>query len=139
MQPTESIEEFYKRVFRSDGGNFTLNNTGSGHFNVFPRDVSCRKTPYSRRDFYKVSLVLGTGRLCYGDKWIELDKPALLSLPPECPTHGRGLPPNKKAGIACSRKPSFNPARKMRPCRIRRFSGRGRCLFFSSTANNKKR
>lgn len=96
MQATESIEEFYKRVFRSDGDNFTLNNTGAGHFNVFPRDINCRTTPFSRRDFYKVSLVLGTGRLCYGDRWIELDKPALLFSTPLVPYAWEGTSPEQK-------------------------------------------
>ena len=75
MSHTETIQDYYARVWHTD---VHLNNAGSGHFNVFPRQETCRKTPYGRRDFYKVSLMLGTGRLFLGDGWIELDKPVLL-------------------------------------------------------------
>lgn len=36
----------------------------TSHFNVFERGQFCRQpVSYSRRDFYKISLVTGTGRL----------------------------------------------------------------------------
>lgn len=85
MSHTETIQEFYARVMQAEAGKFPLNNAGSGHFNVFPRSTCYRKTPFGRRDFYKVSLILGTGRLYYSDKWIELDKPALLFSNPVIP------------------------------------------------------
>src|SRR5882757_6517261 len=84
MNPTESIQDFYARVQQAGAADIPLNNAGSGHFNVFPRS-NCRKTPYGRRDFYKVSLILGTGKLYYADKWTMLDKPALLFSNPHIP------------------------------------------------------
>ncbi|MDR3713133.1 MAG: AraC family transcriptional regulator [Puia sp.] len=85
MQPIETIQEFYNRVKLADGDKFSLNNAGSGHFNVFTRDTCYRATPYGRRDFYKVSLILGTGKLHYADKLIEMNRPGLLFSNPMIP------------------------------------------------------
>lgn len=85
MQPTETIQQFYARVRKTDAQDIQLNNAGSGHFNVFPRDTCYRTTPYGRRDFYKISFILGTGRLHYADKGIEIDRPALLFSNPMMP------------------------------------------------------
>jgi AraC-like DNA-binding protein len=43
---------------------------------------SSKHMPYNRRDFYKISLTTGTGRLLYADKGIEIDRPALIYLNP---------------------------------------------------------
>jgi AraC-like DNA-binding protein len=85
MQPTETLLQYYARVRKHEAGNVQLNNAGSGHFNVFRRDACYRTSPYGRRDFYKVTLVLGTGRLHYADRWIEMDRPALLFSNPLIP------------------------------------------------------
>lgn len=81
MNPqSESLKEFYNRVPAANHLNLSLNNAGAGHFNVFLREACAFLTPYSRRDYYKVSLIIGTGKLHYADKWIEIDRPALLFL-----------------------------------------------------------
>jgi len=85
MLPTETIQQFYARIKKTGAETIGVNNAGSGHFNVFPRDTCYRKTPYGRRDFYKISLILGTGRLLYAGKWMELDKPSLLFSNPSTP------------------------------------------------------
>ena len=85
MNKTESIQEFYQRVPSANASGHSLTNAGAGHFNVFERSSCYKKTPYSRRDFYKVSLIVGTGRLHYADKWINIDRPALLFSNPFVP------------------------------------------------------
>jgi AraC family transcriptional activator of pobA len=85
MLPTETILQYYARVRKGEAESIQLNNAGSGHFNVFRRDACYRTTPYGRRDFYKITLVLGTGRLHYADRWIEMDRPALLFSHPMIP------------------------------------------------------
>jgi AraC family transcriptional activator of pobA len=85
MQSVESISDFYARVSPDPKADISPNNTGSGHFNVFTRSTCNKVTPYARRDFYKISLVLGKGRLHYADKFVELDKPALLFSNPLVP------------------------------------------------------
>lgn len=85
MNQTETIEDFYKRVPQANASGLRLNNAGAGHFNVYTRNLCRVQTPYSRRDFYKVSLILGEGILHYADKWIAIDRPALLFSNPVVP------------------------------------------------------
>ncbi|AOM80271.1 helix-turn-helix domain-containing protein [Pedobacter steynii] len=85
MNHTETIEDFYKRVPQANASGRPLNNAGAGHFNVYTRNLCKVQTPYSRRDFYKVSLILGEGVLHYADKWIAIDRPALLFSNPVIP------------------------------------------------------
>lgn len=85
MSHTETIEDFYKRVPQANASGHRLNNAGAGHFNVYTRNLCRTQTPYSRRDFYKVSLILGEGKLHYADKWIAIDRPALLFSNPVVP------------------------------------------------------
>ncbi|UYQ95574.1 helix-turn-helix transcriptional regulator [Chitinophaga horti] len=85
MQPTEPLSQFYTRnpghiVPGSDARNKAL-----GHINVFTRESCASVTPYSRRDYYKVSLVIGTGKLYYADKWVYIDRPAMLFSNPVVP------------------------------------------------------
>lgn len=82
MKKSESLKEFYERKEM----NFNSLDTSHGHFNVFARADYCNKPmPYNRRDFYKVSLIIGTGILSYADKEIEINKPALLFSNPRVP------------------------------------------------------
>jgi AraC-like DNA-binding protein len=85
MKQFESLQDFYndKPWFKSL--DFELNNFKSGHFNVFKRDSCAVITSYSRRDFYKISLILGKGKIHYADKWISIDKPALFFSNPLVP------------------------------------------------------
>ncbi len=85
MNQTESLQEFYNRVPHANPMHLPLNNAGAGHFNVFAREACAIITPYSRRDYYKVSLIIGTGKLHYADKWIDIDRPALLFSNPVVP------------------------------------------------------
>ena len=55
-------------------------------FKVFERKTYVRKSNVlNRRDFYKISLTLGTGRLHYADKGVEVNRPALLFSNPLIP------------------------------------------------------
>jgi AraC family transcriptional activator of pobA len=85
MAQTESITDFYKRVPAANAFGLPLNNAGPGHFNIFSREACAFITPYSRRDYYKISLIIGTGKLHYADKWIAIDRPALLFSNPAIP------------------------------------------------------
>lgn len=85
MDHSESVQEFYNRIPAANPLNLSLNNAGAGHVNVFSREACAFVSPYSRRDYYKVSLIIGTGKLHYADKWIEIDRPALLFSNPVIP------------------------------------------------------
>ena len=86
MRKTESIEDLYKRHF-----NWMPENIRNeiGHFNVFKLDPFVGKNaepiPYKRRDYYKVMLVLGGGKVHYADKIIEVQKQALSFSNPQIP------------------------------------------------------
>jgi AraC family transcriptional regulator, transcriptional activator of pobA len=85
-QQLETLTDFYREralvsfPFRTDG----LEN-GKSHFNVNKRTYCTFKTPYNRKDFYKISLIIGKGELFYGGNSIIVDKPALLLPCPSVP------------------------------------------------------
>lgn len=85
MKKAESVSDFYKRQPSHLSEGVTLSNAGLGHINIFSRENCSIVTPYSRRDFYKVSLIIGTGKLFYADKWIQIDRPAMLFSNPIVP------------------------------------------------------
>lgn len=59
----------------------------TGHFNVFKRLGYCilNPSPYNRRDFYKISLIIGKGILHYPNERIEIDGTALIFNNPTTP------------------------------------------------------
>ena len=85
METSESLSQFYQRSPQANPLKLGENNGGIGHFNVFTRDECSFLTPYSRRDYYKISFIIGKGTLHYADKWIYIDKPALLFSNPKVP------------------------------------------------------
>ena len=86
MDRTETIEDFYQRKL-----NWMPDNLGKemGHFNVFRLEDFVAKyaqsIPYSRKDFYKISLIIGKNRAHYADKTIEIEKQALIFANPQIP------------------------------------------------------
>ncbi|MBA4055681.1 MAG: AraC family transcriptional regulator, partial [Marivirga sp.] len=85
-----SLEQFYKDTASliPEGINKEI-----GHFNVFKIDelmAQIRKKPgmpYSRRDYYKISLISGRNKAEYADKVIDIEKNALLFATPKIPYH----------------------------------------------------
>ncbi len=108
---TESIEQFYARVKRF--GAVPVNNAGVGHFNVFSRESCSRQTPYARRDFYKVSLVLGTGKLHYDDKLFKLDQPSLMFSNPMSPYSWEADSEQQQGWYCLFTEAFLHPAEKM--------------------------
>lgn len=53
----ETIHDFYRRFSLTKDSSYSVPSTSFGHFNVFQRDACSFLTPYSRRDYYKISLV----------------------------------------------------------------------------------
>ncbi|KQS36749.1 AraC family transcriptional regulator [Pedobacter sp. Leaf194] len=86
----ETLQDFYNRlkITRPEIPTPSLGLVNDiGHFNVFNRAVVCTNTPsaFSRRDFYKISLIIGNGILHYSDKQIEIRERALLFTNPNVP------------------------------------------------------
>lgn len=86
MSKVETIEQFYKRKF--DWVPENLRNE-MGHFNVFKLDpyvgLNAKPVPYARRDFFKISLTIGNGRVHFADKVYELQKQAITFSNPLIP------------------------------------------------------
>ncbi len=85
ISTTETLEDFYQHKF-----NYLPDNLKQDlvHFNVFRlEDCIAGGTPvnYSRRDFYKVSLIRGRNIYHYADKSIEIDGPTLIFFNPQVP------------------------------------------------------
>lgn len=106
-----SLDEFYQEaaVFRGKEAEALLPpdiHREIGHFNVF--DVAetmaevkrTAKMPYSRRTYYKISLIRGKNRAEYADKVIEIDRNALLFATPKVPYHWVPEDP-RQAGSFC--------------------------------------
>ena len=86
MRKVETIEEFYKRKSIQLPENL---HNGIGHFNVFKLDpyvgVNAKPIPYARRDFYKISLTIGSGKVHFADKIYEVTKQAITFSNPQIP------------------------------------------------------
>lgn len=82
MQDKENLREFYNSIcYHPD----EIISNEKPHVNVFARNSCEKASNMSRRDFYKVTLVLGTGLLEYADKSFQIIKPAILFTSPKVP------------------------------------------------------
>ncbi|MDE1190975.1 MAG: helix-turn-helix transcriptional regulator [Arachidicoccus sp.] len=107
MENIQTIQDFYKNkcnwmpeVIQKE----------IGHFNVFRREEYCgnaaKPIPYSRKDYYKISLIIGKNKYFYADKSIDIDKSALVfsnpMIPYSCESTG-----DKQEGAFCIFTESF--------------------------------
>lgn len=79
----ETLESFYKRILHTDAPEILK--ADYGHVNVFSREVCQPQSSYIKRDFFKISLIIGDVELHYADKWIKINQPALLFSNPMVP------------------------------------------------------
>lgn len=84
MECKETVNGFYERNADNKGLQ-CIKTPGVGHFNVFSRADCSTVTPYTRRDYYKISLIIGKGKLHYADKWMDVSQPVLLFSNPMIP------------------------------------------------------
>lgn len=83
MINAETVQQFYDRTQLPQRGIFTKQH---GHFNVYNRGKFCiGSTPYQRKDFYKISLIIGTGVINYADRGVEINKNAVVFSNPMVP------------------------------------------------------
>ncbi|WP_256010423.1 helix-turn-helix domain-containing protein [Desertivirga xinjiangensis] len=107
VMKTETIEDFYKIKFDRLPGDL---NRETGHFNVF-RLEDCHgpnalPVNYSRRDFYKISLIRGKNRYHYADKSVEISGSTLMFFNPNIPYTWESLS-DDKTGFFCIFSKSF--------------------------------
>lgn len=101
MEKLINLEEFYRNKF-----NWVPENLKKdwGHFNVFQLDpyigIKAKPTPYKRRDFYKITLVKGQGRIHYANKFVDVKKQAIVFSNPMIPYKWEGIE-NFTSGYFC--------------------------------------
>lgn len=102
MNRSETLEDFYRThpAAQNLSSIPDFRNSKHGHFNVFSREFCNRYTSYSRRNFYKISLLIGKGRLIYGNQQIEIDQNALVFFNRQIPYSWEALS-DKQAGYFC--------------------------------------
>lgn len=104
---TQTLEEFYEHKIKEMPPNL---HQDIGHFNVF-RLEDCLQAgaggvKYSRREFYKVTLIRGKNRYHYADKTVEVNGPTLIFFNPQVPYTWESLS-DDKTGFFCIFSKSF--------------------------------
>jgi AraC family transcriptional activator of pobA len=101
MSHTITLQQFYNDYLPADSAKQCLLLPQMGHFNVFKRGMLCKRyTQFHRNDFYKIALVLGTGRLHCEDKIIEVTGKALVFYNPALPHFWESVS-EKQEGYFC--------------------------------------
>lgn len=90
MNKGTTLEDFYKEIATKIPEDISKE---IGHFNVFEFEKLFDKKkgkhimPYSKREYYKISLIKGKNKAEYADKVIDLDGSVLLFATPKIPYH----------------------------------------------------
>lgn len=79
-QELETIADYYSKISSEQAELMNSNSFehDKEHFNISLRKYCSFRSPYTRRDYYKISLFIGEGILRYGDKEIHVSKPMLF-------------------------------------------------------------
>jgi AraC family transcriptional regulator, transcriptional activator of pobA len=94
-----SLEDFYQHIATHIPEGISKE---IGHFNIFniadtlAEYKAKKQMPYSRRTYYKISLIKGKNKAEYADKVIDIEKNALLFASPKVPYHY--IPQDEKQG-----------------------------------------
>jgi len=102
---TESLAQFYESKIKHVPFDLT---GGVGHFNVFRLEDCLDGSPvrYSRRDYYKITLIRGNNRYHYADKSIEVNGVTLHFFNPQVPYTWESID-GTATGYFCIFTPSF--------------------------------
>lgn len=85
MPEVSTLQQFYQEFFPAQGKEYVIS-PELGHFNVFERGVICKQlAPFTRRDYFKISLIDGTANLHHIDKTYEIGPYALAFYNPTVP------------------------------------------------------
>ena len=96
----ESITQFYKRIQSCDLQPDATYSMEKPYFNIFSRQCNFGTVQFGYREFYKITLIIGVGKLYYADKWILVDRPALLFSNPLVPYAWESTSEEQK-GVFC--------------------------------------
>ncbi|WP_195437526.1 helix-turn-helix domain-containing protein [Parabacteroides goldsteinii] len=96
----ESISQFYKRIQLCPSQPDATYSKEKSYFNIFSRQCNFGTVQFSYREFYKITLIIGVGKLYYADKWILVNRPALLFSNPLVPYAWESISEEQK-GMFC--------------------------------------
>ncbi len=82
---TETLPEFYQRTNQAMPADL-LSKTGVSHFNVKERTCQSKFTPYNRRDYYKICLIIGDGVHTAGNKEALIKNNGIIFSHPSVPS-----------------------------------------------------
>lgn len=97
---SETISQFYKRIQRCDPQLEATYSKDKPYFSILSRQCNFGTVQFSYRDFYKVTLIEGAGKLYYADKWIPVNRPALMFSNPLVPYAWESVSEEQK-GMFC--------------------------------------
>ncbi|MBO9151541.1 helix-turn-helix domain-containing protein [Chitinophaga sp. GCM10012297] len=101
IEKTISLSDFYRLKFGDLPSEIIAR---IGQFNVFElEDVAAGKAkmPYSRKDYFKISLISGSNRVHYADKTFDAEQNMLLFANPQVPYNWDLSPDDRKSGFYC--------------------------------------
>jgi AraC family transcriptional activator of pobA len=76
------------------------------NFKVNYREFCHKQAPYNRRDYFKISLIIGTGKLHFADRTIGINRNALVFFNPRVPYSWEATS-EKQSGYFCLFTPAF--------------------------------
>lgn len=97
---TESLRQFYERTRQDIPAELLDQSRTAGHFNVKRRNYFSRLSPYNRRDYYKVCLVIGTGIYQVRDQELLVEKPSMIFSNPSLPSSWTSIS-KEQSGFYC--------------------------------------
>jgi AraC-like DNA-binding protein len=100
MTKAQTIEDFYQSQFNCIPESLKRE---MGHFNVFRREEFCchnKPVPYSRKDYYKITLLKGPNKIHYADKTVLSERNALMFSNPMIPYNWEPLD-DRQSGVFC--------------------------------------
>lgn len=97
----ENIIDFYKRIGQYNYSEAAGVTKGKPYFSLQEGHCHINQAIFGYRGFYKVTLLLETGKLYYADKWIMVDRPALMFATPAVPYAWEALADSGKRGWFC--------------------------------------
>lgn len=83
----DTLQDYYQRISSEQAKLMNVSDfeAKKSHFNIAPRRYCSFRSPYNRRDYYKISLILGKGMIEYDHHQIEISQPTLFLPSPGIP------------------------------------------------------
>jgi AraC-like DNA-binding protein len=131
MTEVQTIEDFYRTKVNWMPDNLKKE---IGHFNVFHlRDFvgpHAQAAPYSRKSYFKISLMIGRNKYYYADKTVEVEKNALLFANSQIPYHWEPLDDNQEGFFCVFTEAFFNQHLSVRLQEYPVFKPAGQPIYF---------